>query len=286
MTKERSRRWLRWQTVLAGTLVALVAAALLGWFFPAAWAIAWLSPRLSGVQITGVHGLAWNGRADTVRLRDGRLLGAARWQVSRRVLLSPQPLVLELAGPQLAFSGQATSAGGLTRWDQLHLQADLALWRPRQPPKLGLPRGQWEMTADHLAMQAGWPLHGELLAHWRDASLRTAAGEVALGDLQVRATANGGVIDARLDDVGSGPLQVSGTLRLTPLGWKLDAWLRARSADPALHRWLLVWGKPDASGRVHLQRIGGLAALAAPRAADPAPSSTSIALPWATGRQP
>lgn len=262
MDKQSSRRW-RGRVALTASLL-LVAVVVLAWFLPARWALPWLTPRLHGLRLAQVSGLVWQGRAGEVRLADGRLLGTASWQVSRRVLWSPQPLHLQLRGPQLALEASALKAGEDVIWKGVHLRADLALWRPRRAPSLGLPRGEWTMQIDRAQLQAGWPVQAAWHARWRDAALLTRVGTVALGTFDVSGSARAGVIDARLDDDGDGPLQATGNLRLTPLGWRLQARLRARSADPVLHRWLATLGKPDADGTVHLQRVGGLAAPAAP----------------------
>jgi general secretion pathway protein N len=115
------------------------------------------------------------------------------------------------------------------------------------------------MTASHAVLQGGWPLQLDLRAHWRDATVLTHVGKVTLGAFDSRVTARAGVVDATVSDVAGGPRHVRGTLQLTPLGWSLDARLRARRADPALQHWLATLGAADATGIVHVQRRGGLA---------------------------
>ena len=122
-------------------------------------------------------------------------------------------------------------------------------------------------------MGAGWPLQATWQARWSDATLLTRAGVVALGRIEVHGSAQAGVIDAQLADAGDGPLRVTGNLRLTPLGWRLDGRLRARRGDPALRRWLATLGKPDAAGVVRVHRRGGLAVVG-PARPRPAPSAT------------
>ena len=270
MNKSPSRRR-RWRLARA-LLLLLAAAATLLWFFPARLAVVWLAPRLHGLRLAQVSGLVWHGRADEVRLADGRPLGRASWQISRRVLWAPQPLHLQVHGPQLALAATVRGQGDSVVWDEVQLRADLALWRPRQALALGLPRGQWDMHVDHAELKAGWPLQAAWQARWSDATLLTRAGVVELGSIDVHGRAQAGVIDAQLADEGSGPLRVIGNLRLTPLGWRLDARLRARRDDPALHRWLAALGKPDAEGVVRVQRRGGLAVVSA---ADPAPAPSA-----------
>jgi general secretion pathway protein N len=271
MDKPSSRR--RGRHLALALLLLLAAAAALLWFFPARLALAWLAPRLHGLRLAQVSGLVWRGQANDVQLADGRPLGRASWWISRRVLWSPQPLHLQVYGPQLALAATVRAQGDSVVWDAVQLRADLALWRPHTAPALGLPRGHWDMHVQHAELKAGWPLQAAWQARWSDATLLTGAGAVALGDLDVRGSAQAGVIDAQLADDGAGPLRVTGSLRLTPLGWRLDAQLRARRDDPALRRWLATLGKPDAVGVVRVHRRGGLAVLSAADAA-PAPSAT------------
>lgn len=255
-----SGRWHWWQRLVLVVVAVLLLTVVLGWFFPARWALAWLAPQWHGLRLEQVHGLLWQGRAGQVLLADGRVLGQVQWQVPRRAVFAPAPVQLDFAGPQLAFSGQVQAQpNGQLRWDRLQARVDLALWRPRRVTAWGQPRGKLQVTVSHAVLQGGWPLQLDLQAHWRDAAVLTRSGRVTLGAFAVRATARAGVVDATFSDVAGGPLQANGTLRLTPLGWSLDARLRARRADPALQRWLATLGAADATGIVHVQRRGGLA---------------------------
>jgi general secretion pathway protein N len=144
------------------------------------------------------------------------------------------------------------------RWEQVQLRANVALWNPHGTSALGQPRGELWMTVDRAVLQGGWPLQLDLRAHWCDAAVLTRRGKVALGAFDSRVTAHAGVVDATVSDVAVGPLQVNGALRLSPLGWSLDARLRARHADPALQHWLAALDTADATGIVHVHRRGGL----------------------------
>lgn len=279
-TRRRQLPWICLAVILAGALA-------LAWNFPARWAMPWVERYLHGAQLRQVHGSLWRGRADRVVAPDGRELGRASWQVSRRVVYASVPVQVHLDGPDLAFSANVRMLpGGQSRWDQVSMRADLGAWSSGAPwpgaqwsgaqwPGIGQPVGDWRMTADHVLLQGGWPLQLQLHARWRDAALRTERGLVALGELECVASANEGVVDVHLHDVGDGPLQVNGQLLLSPLGWRLSARLRPRRADPVLRAWLAGLGPADASGAVNLQRRGGMA-LASPGA----PASTfSASLP-------
>lgn len=245
---------------LLGLVVLLLIAALLLWFLPARWVMPWITPRLHGVQLQQVHGSLWDGRADQVTAADGRALGRLQWQLSRRVLLGQMHLQMDFDGPQVTFSG---SLQQLPK-DQVELSAvtahiQLAALKSAPVWALGQPRGELQLAVGHALLQGGWPLQLQAQAQWQHAVMHTHAGDVALGELQLRAHAEGGVIQADLHDDGHGPLAVAGTLQLSPLGWRLDATLQPRQSDPALQHWLSRLAPPAADGTVHIQRSGGLA---------------------------
>lgn len=240
--------------------MALLLVAALGWFFPARWALHWMAPSWHGLHLQQVHGTVWNGSVDQVLQADGSVLGRLRWRVSRRILLAPAPLQLDFVGSQLAFSGAVRAKSkDQVYLDHVRLRVDMALWRPHELPAWGQPRGQLTLTVDHAVLQGTWPLQLDLRAQWRDAALLTTRGEVALGAFDAHVTARAGVIDATVQDTGTGPLQLAGTVRANPLGWWLDARLRVRRADPILQHWLATLGTVDAAGSVHVHHRQGFA---------------------------
>lgn len=239
-------------------MLAMIAGVLL-YALPARWALPWLAPTLHGLRLQQVRGQLWDGYAGQVLSAEGRPLGSVHWQLSRRALFGQIRMQVELQGPLLRFSGSMQRLpDGTIEWRQVTVYAELAAWHPRATLPLGQPQGQLQVTAEHAVLQGGWPLQLQATAQWQHAAVRTRAGDVMLGDLQWHAHAQNGVIDAQLDDDGHGPLQVDGQLQLSPLGWRLDATLRARHTDPALRRWLAGLGPADASGVVHVRRGGGL----------------------------
>jgi hypothetical protein len=70
---------------------SLGAAALL-WWFPARWAMPWLRGALHGLDVRQVSGTLWDGRAGQLLTRDGRALGAVRWQLSRGARCAGTPM--------------------------------------------------------------------------------------------------------------------------------------------------------------------------------------------------
>jgi len=249
-------------------LLALAAAVLL-WFLPARWAVPWIEPQLHGLRLQQMKGTLWHVRADEVVAADGRALGQLQWQLSRRAWLGKMRLQLQFEGPRLAFSGGVQRRpDGQIEVSGASVRAELAAWVHGAMSPWGQPRGELQVTIDHALLQGGWPLQLQAQAQWPHALMHTHDGDVALGKLQAQASAQGGVIHAQLHDDGRGPLHVDGKLQLSPLGWRLDATLRARQTDPVLRHWLATLGQPAADGSVRIQRSGGLAGSAPAPAPD------------------
>jgi general secretion pathway protein N len=245
---------------LIGLGVLTLAAAMLLWFLPARWAMPWIEPQLHGLHLQQVQSTLWQGRADEVVAADGQALGQLQWQLSRRALLGQVRLQLQFEGPQLAFSGGIRRLpDGQVEVSGASVRAELSAWVHGAVSPWGQPRGELQVTIDHALLQGGWPMQLQAQAQWPQAVMHTRDGDVALGTLQAQARAQGGVIRAQLHDDGHGPLHVDSELQLSPLGWRLDATLRARQTGPALRRWLARLGPPAADGSVHIQRRGGLA---------------------------
>ena len=246
---------------LIGVAALLLAVALLLWFLPARWLQPRIEARLHGLRLAQVQGLLWDGRAGQVLAADGRVLGSVRWRLSRRALLGEVRLQLDFVGPQLGFSGALRQLPhGRVEWQAVTLRAALAALPARLASPWGQPGGTLQLAVPHALLQGGWPLQLQASAQWQHAVMQTRTGALPLGELQARAQAQGGVIRAQLQDDGHGPLQVQAQALLSPLGWRLDATLRARQTDPALRRWLSTLGPADADGTLHIHRRGGLAA--------------------------
>ena len=253
-------------------LLAVVALALV-WFLPARWALPWIEPQLHGLHLARVHGSVWNGDAGDVLDVDGRRLGAARWQLSRRALLGEPHAQLWFEGAQLVFSGSVRRAAeGRVEAEKWRVRADLASLAIPSTVPWGRPLGELELHIDRAVLQGGWPLQLQARWHWHRAATRTARGDVPLGEIRGQAQAQGGLIRITWQDDGEGPLQTHGDLQLSPLGWRADGTLRARKPDPALRRWLARLGPAAPDGGVHIRQRGGLAA-------NPSPNPPGGALP-------
>ncbi|WP_426700645.1 type II secretion system protein N [Rhodanobacter sp. Col0626] len=259
------------RSALLGIGLLLLAALLLAWFVPASWVLPRFETRLHGIRLEQVSGTLWNGSVSQVVGVDGRVAGRLQWQLSRSALIGRVRAQWQFNGPQLDVSGNMRRLSAeQTELSATDLRIDLqSLARPATATPLGQPRGELQLHVDRALLQGGWPLQLQAVAQWHDAAMQTPQGLVALGDLSANAQAQGGVIQATLQDDGHGPLQVQGQLQLIPLGWRMDATLRARQANSSLRQWLSQLGPIDNQGRVHLQRSGGLAGGSPPNTADP-----------------
>lgn len=245
---------------LIGLAILGLLAALLLAFLPARWVMPWLQPQLHGVRLQQVHGSVWDGEGSVVTSADGQLRGRLHWQLSRRLLIGQLRAQWQFDGPQLTFSGNLRRLPDKRmELDGVSLHADLAELGLPSDPQFGQPSGTLKVNVGHALLQGGWPLQLQAQADWSNAVMRTADGDVLLGDLQLQAQSQGGVVDAQAHDDGHGPLQLHGQLQLSPLGWRLDAILHARDNAPLLQRWLSRLGTPSSDGSVHIQRQGGLA---------------------------
>ena len=248
--------------ILPAVAVLLLAAAAALWWLPARWVLPLLQSSLHGLRLQQVGGTLWDGRAGQMLAPDGRALGQLQWQLSHRALFGQIELQVDFDGPQFAFHGYMRKLpAGQVAWSGVQARVELsALADPRLRLPLGQPQGELALHAEHALLQGGWPLEMQAGLQWRHAAMHMKNGDVALGNLHGTLAAQDGVIHAQWQDDGEGPLRTTGDLQLSPLGWRLTAELQPRQEDPSLRRWLAALGKPDADGKMHIERSGGLAA--------------------------
>lgn len=252
----------RSRVVWPGLALLLIIVLLVLWL-PARWALPLVQPRLRGLQLRHVHGSVWEGVADDLLAADGHRLGRVRWQLSRRALWGRLALELHFDGPGMQASGRLQrDVQGRQAWDDVQARMALSGEPPLRVFVGGDPQGTLELHLAHVLLQANWPLQLDGRMQWHDAAMRTAQGRVPLGELAIDLHGRNGVLQATLHDLDHGPLQLDGQLQASPLGWRLNAALRARGGDPALRRWLGTLGPLDGNGWLHLHRSGGLLAAA------------------------
>lgn len=247
------KRW--WVGLVVGVL-ALAAGV---WFLPASWALPLLQAQRRGLQLEDVSGTLWQGRAGQVSLANGTQLGSLAWTLSLRALLGDIRLGLDLRQPQLELQAQVHRISP-TQIDlhDVNLQMNMALLGP-QPWLRGQPQGQLDLQVPQAQLQSNWPMRLDATGTWLRAAVRTPQGEVPLGALSLAVTGASGVIQGTLNDDGNDPLQTTGRLSFSPLGWDVQLQLIPRSDNPALLSWLRSMGAPKADGTLELRYRGGLA---------------------------
>lgn len=256
--------------ILLGAGLLLLGALVLLWFLPARWLVPQVEAQLHGMHFEQVDGSVWNGSVGRVIGVDGHVAGRLQWQLSRLALLGKVRAQWQFDGPDVVSSGnmQRLSGGDVALSDTtLHIK--LHQLDRRAETLLGQPRGELQVHIAQALLQGGWPLQMQASVQWHDAVMQTSKGLVPLGELSGDAQAQSGVIHVQLHDDGHGPLQADGKLQIIPLGWRLDANMRARDNNPALRQWLLQFGPADSAGNVHIQRNGGMASRAPSNAANP-----------------
>jgi len=249
--------------ILRITLIALaIALSMLGWlvwFMPARLALAACASRLHGAQLEQVGGSVWHGRAGHVYAADGTDLGRVRWTLSRRALLGDVRLHLELDRPGLAASGNIHRlAAGASEWTGVHIEADAALLDGLPGLEGNRLHGRLDVHIVDARLQGFWPMKLDAAAHWKGAAVSDSGLSVVLGDFDLQAHGQGGIVGLRLNDDRRGPLRAEGEAQLSPLAWRYRIDLQPRTTDPALHRWLARFGRPAPDGVLHLRGSGGL----------------------------
>lgn len=235
----------------------LVFAAVVLWMLPAEIAVRMAADRLQPLQLDGVSGTAWHGRARRASLF-GQTLGAVEWR------LAPLPLLLgrtvtdvRVEGPDLRASAHLSEAG--ERVEVTGLQAEFPAGRLE--PALGVPAlslgGRVVLEDTDIALDGGVPRATRGRGVWREASVAGAAN-AELGDIRFE-FAGGGAEPVRgsIADAG-GPLQVAGGFVFAMTGYTLDLTLRARGDQPAVRDALRWLGQPQADGSTRLLVEGGL----------------------------
>jgi general secretion pathway protein N len=250
--------------VLACSAALVLTLAALVWFMPARLALPLLQSRLHGLRFEQVAGTIWQGQAGQVSMVGGSTLGSAAWTLSRRALIGDIQLGVELRQPQLQLHGQMHRLSPTEdEWQDVTLHVDMAMLGV-QPWLHGQPQGTLDLQIAQAQLQGNWPMQVDATGHWSQAVVRTTQGTFPLGTFRLSIHGQSGVLQAALDDDGSGPVQTAGRLSFSPLGWDLRVNLKPRHSAPAFLRWLHTLGTPEPDGSVRLRYRGGLAQFNSP----------------------
>ncbi len=245
--------------VIAYSLLGVLAYLLfLVWTFPADRAVALLRSQTPQLQMVGVTGTVWSGRATTLQYQ-GQRLSRFKWQFQPPALFKAQ---LAFA---IAFDGEGRtgSADVGLRPDGSVVVENLAARLPMAElaTQLGIPaslNGMVDIALAELTVANNVVQSAQGALHWREAAI-TAPVAQKLGDFSAQISTETAGIKVQIRDEG-GPLQLEGTVRLINDGsYQFHAKAAVRDAQSVLlQQALQAAGRQEADGRVLLEYNGRL----------------------------
>lgn len=245
--------------LIAYVVLGLLAYLLfLVWTFPAERAAALIRTKAPQLQLAGVTGTVWSGRAATLQYQ-GQRLSRFKWQF--------QPLALFTGRAQfaIAFDGEGRSGRadvGLSLDGSVVAQAVTAqLPIAELTPLFGVPvslSGLIEVKLDELTVANDKIQSAQGEVQWRDAAVTSPVAQ-PLGAFSAQLTTEAAGIKAQLRDEG-GPLQLDGTVRLINDGsYQFSAKVAVRDPQQVmLQQALQAAGRQEPDGRVLLEYNGRL----------------------------
>ncbi len=230
---------------------------------PAAFAVQFLDADdelASMLQLQGVSGTVWNGRADSARVKQLNLTGL-EWD------LNVLPMLLGNLDVDVEFKlgeghGRANVALGLGGGVEL---SDLQARIPAQalmPLLYGFPVslvGDFTANLDSVQIEQGQRFAAEGRLVWNGAGL-SAPQAFSFGDLALKLEPEGEGSKGVVSD-GGGALSVEGIIDVQPNGqYRMNLRLASReSGNSPLKSALGFLGRPDSQGKVTFNRSGRLA---------------------------
>lgn len=254
-----ANRW--WPVALGvGAYLAFLIAS-----FPASTAYRWLVPE--SVQLTGVEGTFWSGHAAAASVAQLGLQDL-RWRGSPWPLFTGRLSAdVEARLPDGFVSAHVSASPSRVRFGDARISASVPTLQSLSPVLRGM-RGQASATFAAVELANGWPtvVDGELRLAKLEVPPFVSNGAnqlIALGDYVVRFTSSADKpgVAATFNDLGGGPLEVSGTLALAPgRAYMLDALIMPHAgADESLVQGLqFMTQEPDSAGRRRLTLTGSL----------------------------
>lgn len=224
--------------VFAGIVIARLPAS---WVFPG---------RQSGLACAEIDGSIWNGTCMALTFQQ-QAVGDLSWEVhATRLLAGAINADVVVTRPSGSIRGNVES-GFNGKIVARNVLADLAIdpvLASALPPNLRGLRGQVHAQLPYLRVdgQIVRAIEGVVEVH------DLTDGQESWGSYSVTfPPPTTGIPVGQLEDLGSGPLAVEGSLKLTPApGIDLQGLVAARpSASPELVQDLRFLGSPDAQGR-------------------------------------
>jgi general secretion pathway protein N len=240
-------------------LVLAVIGGVIAWTLPAELALRWFRPDLGPLQLSGISGTVWQGRASSATAF-ATPLGALDWSVEKSPLLLRRVVArIGLSGGALALDGDVTrdADGSLIVHNMtFQLPAETAA------PALDIPalklHGTIEGRIGDARLANGWVSGARGSARWRDAAVSGEA-EARLGELQAEfASQPDGSIAGTVKDDGSSNLEVAGQFAITSGQFNATARLVARNGDAQVAEALRYVGEPQPDGSSLLKINGQL----------------------------
>lgn len=246
-----------WWALGAGAYLAFTLAS-----FPAGTAYRWFAPP--GVELAGVEGTLWSGRA-ALGSAAGLALRDIGWRVRPlQLLLGRAAVDLEARLADGFVSGRIVATPGSVRFRDVRASTSLPMLRTVLP--IQGTQGLASVVLTELELEGGWPLEivGELRLSQLEVPPFVPAGRqglIPLGNytVQFEETADA-TIAARLSDAG-GPLEASGTVAIDQSrSYTLDLLVKPRPEASAelIEGLAIMTAEPDAAGRRRLTLTGSL----------------------------
>jgi len=248
---------LRWLLLIL--IALLVVGAIAIWTFPAELAYRWNSDKFGPIQLSGVSGTVWSGRAEQVTAF-GQALGALDWQLAKRPLLERRVVVAVHLG-----SDAIDARGELAREPDARIIArnvEFSLPAALAEPALDIPLlhllGEVRGTLVEATVNGGWVARAHGAARWTGAGVAGRA-EARFGDLVIEfASQPDASILGTVKDDGSGSLAVDGRFVVSTGQFDAEARLSARHDDLQVREALQYVGQPQPDGSSLLKIHGQL----------------------------
>jgi general secretion pathway protein N len=237
--------------VKRGALVAAGAAAFLV-FLVARIPASQLASRLpAGVEMSGVDGTIWSGRARTLAVKR-RALGALQWSCRPwRLIALEWSCAVELEPLGGRVTGDISGDFGRALvGENLRGRVPIAAFEGIATPRGWT--GELELDVDELRLAGRRPVAASGSVFLRNLRAPGDGGQL-LGDFELtvgEGTVGSSALNGRLRDLG-GPLQVRGSIELDADGRYLLSGEAAPGpgAGPAIFDTLRFLGAPDSRGR-------------------------------------
>lgn len=241
---------MRWRNLRWWLFGALAYLLFLVSMLPAQYAVDWLGKHVPSLQLDGVSGTVFSGRADGLRFQ-GTPLGALQWQFDWRAPFSlSYGYRFQLQSDSVSLGGRVDLRGGRLMLRDLDGRVPVPLLERWLPLPNHSVDGSLELHLQELDLKAGRLVSAEGEVQLDDGVLSWPQA-FTLGSYRMTLTpAEGGGISAELADVAS-PLKLRAALSLSTDGaYHLSGVLGPRDpSDPATKSFLAGLGAPDSTGQ-------------------------------------